>query len=113
VRGTPLLDMTMQDLKRPVVKAIESHFLTARFVGRRMVDQGPDTPDVQEVWRVHARATGQTIEESEAAAGSEALLRRLPLVAEVAEVAAMMASDRASALTGTYVNATCGSRVDC
>jgi hypothetical protein len=30
----------------------------------------------------------------------------------VAEVAAMMASGRASALTGTYVNVTCGSRVD-
>jgi hypothetical protein len=30
----------------------------------------------------------------------------------VAEVAAMMASERASVLTRTYVNVTCGSRVD-
>jgi 3-oxoacyl-[acyl-carrier protein] reductase len=38
------------------------------------------------------------------------LLKRLPLAAEVANVAAMMASDRASAMTGTFVHVTCGSR---
>jgi enoyl-[acyl-carrier-protein] reductase (NADH) len=34
------------------------------------------------------------------------------MVAEVAAVAVLMASDRASAMTGTFVNVTCGSRVD-
>jgi len=53
-----------------------------------------------------------TLEEFLADAGSGTLLRRLPTVAEVANVATMMASDRASALTGTFVNVTCGSRVD-
>jgi 3-oxoacyl-[acyl-carrier protein] reductase len=37
------------------------------------------------------------------------LLRRLPTLAEVANVAAFMASDQASAMTGTVVNLTCGS----
>lgn len=37
------------------------------------------------------------------------LLRRLPTLAELANVAAFMASDRASAMTGTVVNLTCGS----
>jgi NAD(P)-dependent dehydrogenase (short-subunit alcohol dehydrogenase family) len=37
------------------------------------------------------------------------LLRRLPTLAEVANVAAFMASDRASAMTGTVANLTCGS----
>ena len=37
------------------------------------------------------------------------LLRRLPTLAEVANVAAFMASDQASAMTATVVNLTCGS----
>ena len=40
------------------------------------------------------------------------LLRRLPTLAEVAEYAAFLASDRASATTGAIVNLTCGSVVD-
>jgi 3-oxoacyl-[acyl-carrier protein] reductase len=40
------------------------------------------------------------------------LLKRLPALAEVANVAVFMASDRASAMTGTVVNLTCGSVVD-
>jgi enoyl-[acyl-carrier-protein] reductase (NADH) len=40
------------------------------------------------------------------------LLGRLPTLAEVGNVAAFMASDRASAMTGTVANLTCGSIVD-
>jgi len=40
------------------------------------------------------------------------LLGRLPRVAEVANVATIMASDRASAMTGVIANATCGYIVD-
>lgn len=40
------------------------------------------------------------------------LLGRLPKLAEVAEAAAFMASDRASAMTGAIVNLTCGSSLD-
>jgi enoyl-[acyl-carrier-protein] reductase (NADH) len=36
------------------------------------------------------------------------MLRRMPGVAQVAEVAAFLASDRASAMTGTITNVTCG-----
>src|SRR5829696_9475586 len=36
------------------------------------------------------------------------MLRRSPRLAEVAEVAAFLASDRAAAITGTFVNATGG-----
>ncbi len=37
-----------------------------------------------------------------------AALRRAPRLADVAEVAAFLASDRAAGMTGTLVNATCG-----
>ena len=72
----------------------------------------PDTPDVQEMLRLHARATGRSLEEVLADFGGETLLGRLPRVAEVANVATVMASDRASAMTGVIANVTCGSVVD-
>jgi len=72
----------------------------------------PDTPAVQEVFTVHAKAAGVTLEEYGANSGSGTLLGRLPMLAEVSAVAVLMASDRASAMTGTFVNVTCGSRVD-
>jgi enoyl-[acyl-carrier-protein] reductase (NADH) len=72
----------------------------------------PDTPDVQQTFRLHAKATGVTFEEFLADMGSGTLLKRLPTLAEVANMATLMASDRASALTGTFINVTCGSRVD-
>jgi 3-oxoacyl-[acyl-carrier protein] reductase len=40
------------------------------------------------------------------------LLKRLPTLAEVAEFAVFVASDRASAMTGAIANLTCGSLVD-
>lgn len=39
-------------------------------------------------------------------------LRRLPTLAELANVAAFMASDRASAMTGTVANLSGGAIVD-
>ena len=72
----------------------------------------PDTPDVQETLKLHTRATGKSLEELLAESGSGALLGRLPAVAEVANVAALMASDYASAMTGVIANVTCGYIVD-
>lgn len=72
----------------------------------------PDAPDVQKVFRLHAKAAGVTLEEYLAESGSGTLLKRLPMLAEVANVATIMASDHTSAMTGTFVNVTCGSRVD-
>jgi 3-oxoacyl-[acyl-carrier protein] reductase len=42
----------------------------------------------------------------------QTLLKRLPRVVEVAEAAALIASDRASAMTGATANVTCGQIVD-
>ncbi len=72
----------------------------------------PDTPDVQETLELHARATGKSLEEVLANSGSGTLLGRLPSVAEVADAATLMASDRASAMTGVIANVTCGAIVD-
>jgi len=45
-------------------------------------------------------------------ARTDTLLGRLPRLAEVAEFAAFVASDRAGPMTGAIVNLTCGSVVD-
>jgi 3-oxoacyl-[acyl-carrier protein] reductase len=72
----------------------------------------PDTPDVQEVIKLHAKAAGKSLEEVQADLGSSTLLKRLPRVAEVASAATIMASDYASAMTGVIANVTCGYVVD-
>ncbi len=40
--------------------------------------------------------------------GERTMLRRAPWLAQVAEVAAFLASDRAGAITGTIIDVTCG-----
>jgi NAD(P)-dependent dehydrogenase (short-subunit alcohol dehydrogenase family) len=45
-------------------------------------------------------------------AATGTLLKRLPTLDEVADFAAFVASDRASAMTGAIANLTCGSLVD-
>ena len=67
----------------------------------------------EEVFGKAARAAGITIEALLAQHQANApLLRRLPTLAEVANMAAFLASDQASAMTGAIVNLTCGSMVD-
>ncbi|MBI1881239.1 MAG: SDR family oxidoreductase [Chloroflexi bacterium] len=63
----------------------------------------PDTPAVQEMFRLHAKASGKSLEEY--LAGSS----NLPLVAEVVNVAVLMAADLASAKSATVAIVTCGS----
>jgi 3-oxoacyl-[acyl-carrier protein] reductase len=72
----------------------------------------PDTPDVQEVFKLHAKAAGKSYEDFLADSGQGTLLGRLPRVAEVANAATIMASDYASAMTGVIANVTCGYIVD-
>jgi 3-oxoacyl-[acyl-carrier protein] reductase len=72
----------------------------------------PDAPDIKQTFERHARAAGISAEEFLAQASSGTLLGRLPLLSEVAEAAVIMASDRASAMTGVMANVTCGSWVD-
>jgi hypothetical protein len=55
---------------------------------------------------------GISRQELEARMAEGSLLKRLPRLAEVAAVAVLMASDRASAVTGAVANVTCGEIVD-
>jgi NAD(P)-dependent dehydrogenase (short-subunit alcohol dehydrogenase family) len=79
-----------------------------RCVGIRSAGS-PDAPDMQAMFATHAQADGIPLDVYLEGIGQSALLKRLPLVAEVAAMAAVTASDRASAVTGTFIDVTCGS----
>lgn len=67
----------------------------------------------RDVFAGAAARAGSTIEALlDGRAQQATLLKRLPTLCQVAEVAAFMASDRAAAMTGTVANLSCGSIVD-
>lgn len=68
----------------------------------------PDAPGVDEAFRIHAESAGISREAFEASLAERTSLQRLPLLHEVADAAVILASDRASAITGTTANVTCG-----
>ena len=162
VQGTPLVDMTTDDLLRAVVTGLQSSFLTARAAARRMIAQGsgvilhlnsasgagampgmgstgpadaateafmrylaaevgPHGVRVCGIWTAGVAET-LTSEKLKAVGGGSApapeqvlemigamaALRRTPRLADVAEVAAFLASDRAAGMTGAMANVTCG-----
>ena len=73
----------------------------------------PETDTITEVFGLHAQGAGmKSHKEFQSLMESMTLLKRLPTLAEVANTAAFIASDLASAITGTVVNLSCGSIVD-
>src|SRR5437763_1057972 len=162
VQGTPLVDMTTDDLLRAVVTGLQSSFLTARAAARRMIAQGSGVilhlnsasgagampgmgstgpadaateafmrylaaevgPHGVRVCGIWTAGVAETLSrEKLTAVGGEggpdpqtvvemiagmAALRRAPRLADVAEVAAFLASDRAAGMTGAMADVTCG-----
>ena len=82
-----------------------------RVVGLR--PQGiPGTGSLQEAFEPRAKASGMTLEQFQALGASRTHPRRLSTLAELANVAVFVASDRASGMTGTTVNLSMGSLDD-
>ena len=161
-QGTPLVDMTTDDLLRAVVNGLKTNFITARAAARRMISRGSGVilhlnsasgsegfpgmgstgpadaatesfmrylaaelgPQGVRVVGIWTAGVSDTLSKAnfEAVAGENApqvsaaeqmiagmaALRHAPHLAEVAETAAFLASDRASGITGTMVNVTAG-----
>jgi hypothetical protein len=72
----------------------------------------PETATIRENFERYATATGVTSAEYRARLESMTHLRRLTSLAELASVAAFVASDQASAMTGTVVNLSGGAVAD-
>jgi NAD(P)-dependent dehydrogenase (short-subunit alcohol dehydrogenase family) len=82
-----------------------------RVVGLR--PQGmPETRTIKDAFEPRAKATGMTWEQWQEFLASRTHPRRLMTLAEMANVAVFMASDKASGMTGTTVNLTMGSLDD-
>ncbi len=72
----------------------------------------PDAPGVREAFKLHAAQEGISLEEFERKAGAGTPLRRLTPLAQIADVAVLLASDYAASMTATVANATGGAQVD-
>jgi NAD(P)-dependent dehydrogenase (short-subunit alcohol dehydrogenase family) len=82
-----------------------------RVVGLR--PQGmPETGRIKESFGLYAKASGMTWEQFQESLASRTHTRRLSALAEMADVAVFLASDRASGMTGTVVNLSMGSLDD-
>jgi NAD(P)-dependent dehydrogenase (short-subunit alcohol dehydrogenase family) len=72
----------------------------------------PDAPGVMAAIAEHARTAGISREAFEARIAEKTMLKRMPRMAEIANAAVIMASDRASTVTAAVLNATCGEIAD-
>jgi NAD(P)-dependent dehydrogenase (short-subunit alcohol dehydrogenase family) len=72
----------------------------------------PETESIKEAFEPRAAATGMSWDQFQAVLATKTHPRRLMTLDEVANVAAFLACDRASGLTGTTVNLTMGSLDD-
>jgi len=72
----------------------------------------PETATIDVVFGLHAKAHGITQEQFTATTSSMTHRKRATTLAELADVAAFVASDRAAAMTGTVANLTGGITVD-
>jgi NAD(P)-dependent dehydrogenase (short-subunit alcohol dehydrogenase family) len=72
----------------------------------------PETPTIKDAFQPRAKASGLTWEQWQEFLASRTHPRRLMTLAEMANVAVFMASDKASGMTGTTVNLTMGSLDD-
>jgi enoyl-[acyl-carrier-protein] reductase (NADH) len=72
----------------------------------------PETGRIKEAFGSYAKASGITWEQFQESLASRTHTRRLSTLADLANVAVLMASDTASGITGTIVNLSMGSLDD-
>ena len=99
----------MEALSRDLSAELAPHGI--RVIGLRPQAM-PETGTIREAFEPRAAASGMTWEQWQERLASRTHSRRLMTLAELADVAVLMASDRASGMTGTTVNLTMGSLDD-
>lgn len=72
----------------------------------------PDAAGVSQVFEEHAKLKNQNRQEFEHHFAEKTMLKHLPTLSEVANVAVIMASDKAAPITSAIVNVTCGEIAD-
>ena len=99
----------VEALTRSLAAELGSHGI--RVVCLRSMGS-PEAPNVAKVWELRSKAATGSREEVINSRAGLTLLGRLPSLAEVGNVAALMASDYASPLTANVINVTCGEIAD-
>lgn len=72
----------------------------------------PETPLIDEVWRIRAKSRGTTFEQFHAVMEGMTHRKRLTTLQELSSAAIFVASDEGSAITGTILNLTAGMIVE-
>ena len=109
VGGYGPMQAAKESLTRSLSAELAPHGI--RVVGLR--PQGmPETRTIRDVYEPRKKASGMTWAEWQAMLASRTHPRRLMTLEEMANVAAFVASDKASGMTGTTVNLTMGSLDD-
>ncbi|MGI8583444.1 MAG: SDR family NAD(P)-dependent oxidoreductase [Chitinophagaceae bacterium] len=72
----------------------------------------PDAEGVAEVFDIHAKNLNMSKKEFEFQFSEKTMLKHLPTLNEVANVASIMASDKAASITAAIINVTCGELAD-
>jgi NAD(P)-dependent dehydrogenase (short-subunit alcohol dehydrogenase family) len=99
----------MEALTRDLSAELAPHGI--RVVGLRPQAM-PETATIKNAYEPRAKASGMTWAQWQAMLASRTHPRRLMTLAEMADIAVFMASDKASGMTGTTVNLTMGSLDD-
>jgi NAD(P)-dependent dehydrogenase (short-subunit alcohol dehydrogenase family) len=107
--GYPLAQAAKEALTRDLSAELAPQGV--RVVGLRP-NGIPETATLREAFEPRAKATGMTWDQWQQVLASRTHARRLSTLAELADVAAFVASDQASGMTGTTVNLTMGSLDD-
>lgn len=68
----------------------------------------PETPLIDEVWDIHGKAHGITMEQFHQAMEGNTHRKKLTTLKELSDAAVFIASDEGSAITGTVLNLTAG-----
>ncbi len=105
VGGFALAMGALEVLTRNLSAELAAHGI--RVVGLR-TDAMPETGTIQEVFAIHAKKLEISWEQFHDLVAIKNHRRRLATLAELANVAAFMASDEASAMTGTIANLSMG-----
>lgn len=105
VGGFALAMGALEVLTRNLSAELAPHGI--RVVGLR-TDAMPETGTIQEVFGIHARKLDVSWQQFHDLVAGKNHRRRLATLAELAQVAAFMASDEASAMTGTIANLSMG-----
>ena len=107
--GFPTACAAIQTIARTLAGEVGPHGVRVLCLQPNAI---PESESLRRSVAQYAGASGVDVDAALRSMANATLLRRLPTLDDVATIAAFMASDQASVMTGTVIKLNCGSRVD-